>query len=236
MTKNIFILAFLFLSITVKSQNLKLEEIMKGESFIGNQPTNGRWSPDGKKVYFEWNPKNELGPSTYFWQKGMTKPEIVSPTEAVFSQMDFKTKPGSDVVYYLDKGSLYSYSIQTKTTKKLIQQSTAISNLQLGAQSGVLFFEQNDNIFKYNTKEGTVLQVTNFSKGIKKDTKPEKETFLNTQQKELFQFIKDKEAKKEWNLAKSKEVNPILQRNIFMVMTSLQALKLIQMEILPLFY
>jgi dipeptidyl aminopeptidase/acylaminoacyl peptidase len=215
MTKNIFILAFLFLSFSGNSQNLKLEEIMKGESFIGNQPTYGRWSPDGKKVYFEWNPKDELGANTYYWQKGITKPEIVSPKEAVFSQMDFKGKPGADVVYYIDKGSLYSYSIQSKTSKKLIQQSTAISNLQLGTLSGVLFFEQNDNIFKYNTKEGTVLQITNFSKGVKKETKPEKETFLNTQQKELFQFIRDKEARKQWNLAKSKAVKSDFAKEYF---------------------
>ncbi|WPO78178.1 S9 family peptidase [Flavobacterium sp. KACC 22761] len=215
MIKNSFILAFLLLSITGNSQKLKLEEIMKGESFIGNQPTNGRWSPDGKKVYFEWNPKDELGTSTYFWEKGMAKPQIVEPKEAAFSQMNFISKPGSDVVYYLNKGGLYSYSIKSKTSKKLIQQSSPISNLQLGAEAGVLFFSQNDNIFKYNTKEGTVLQITNFSKGTKKETKPEKETFLTTQQKELFQFIRDKEARKQWNLAKSKAVKSDFAKEYF---------------------
>ncbi len=215
MTKNIFILAFLFLFISGNSQNLKLEEIMKGESFIGNQPTYGRWSLDGKKVYFEWNPKDELGTSTYFWQKGMSKPEIVAPKEAVFSQQDFKTKPGSDIAYYIDNGSLYAYSIQSKTTKKLLQQSTSISNLQLGAQTAILFFEQNENIFKYNTKEGTVLQITNFNKGNKKETKTDKDTFLSTQQKELFQFIRDKEAKKQWNLAKSKAVKSDFAKEYF---------------------
>jgi len=179
---------------------------MKGESYIGNQPTNGRWSLDGKKVYFEWNPKDELGASTYFWQKGMAKPEAATPKEAAFSQFDFKVKSGSDIAYYLDKGNLYSYSIHTKSIKKLLQQSTPISNLQLGNQAGIVFFEQNNNIFKYNTKEGTVLQITNFSKGNKKESKPEKDSYLKTQQKELFQFIRDQEAKKEWNLAKSKAV------------------------------
>ncbi|WP_230406376.1 hypothetical protein [Flavobacterium fluviale] len=138
MTKNIFILTFLFLSHFGNSQNLKLEEIMKGESFIGNQPTNGRWSLDGKKVYFEWNPKDELGASTFYWQKGMSTPEKASPKEAVFSRLDFKTKSGSDLVYYLDNGSLFSYSIQSKTIKKLIQQSSKLSNLQLGASWSII--------------------------------------------------------------------------------------------------
>jgi len=215
MTKNIFILAFLFLSHFGNSQNLKLEEIMKGESFIGNQPTNGRWSLDGKKVYFEWNPKDELGASTFYWQKGMSIPEKASPREAVFSRLDFKTKSGSDLVYYLDNGSLFSYSIQSKTIKKLIQQSSKLSNLQLGAQAGVLFYEQNDNIFKYDTKAGTILQITNFSKGTKRELKEDTESFLAVQQKELFQFIRDKEAKKQWNLDKSKAVKSDFAKQYF---------------------
>ncbi|WP_264524153.1 hypothetical protein [Flavobacterium sp. N502536] len=168
MTKNIFMLAFFTLAISGNSQTLKLEEIMKGESFIGNQPTYGRWSLDGKKVYFEWNPTNDLGANTYSWQKGAVKPVLVEPKEAAFSKLDFKRKPTSDVVYYSDKGGLYSYSISTKTVKKIIQQSTPISNVELGAAAETVFFEQNDNIFKYNAKEGTVLQITNFIKGTKK--------------------------------------------------------------------
>ncbi|MBE8728335.1 S9 family peptidase [Flavobacterium hungaricum] len=206
MTKNIFFLAFLFLYTAANSQSLKLEEIMKGDSFIGNQPANGRWSLDGKKVYFEWNPTDDFGPSTYSWQKGQAKPVLVEPKEAAFSKLDFKRRPNSDVVYYIEKGTLYSYSISGKTTKKILQQSTPVSNLVLGSNAENLFFEQNQNVFKYNAKEGTILQITNLSKGVKKETKPEKETFLNTQQKELFQFIKDKDARKKWFDAKNKLV------------------------------
>ncbi|MFB9079207.1 prolyl oligopeptidase family serine peptidase [Flavobacterium procerum] len=206
MTKNIFILAFLGFSTIGISQNLKLEEIMKGDSFIGNQPTYGRWSLDGKKVYFEWNPTDDFGASTYSWQKGQTKPVLTDPKEAAFSKLDFKRRPNSDIVYYIEKGALYSYSTSNKTTKKIIQQSASLSNLELGSQSDFLFFEQNQNIFKYNTKDGTLLQLTNLSKGVKKENKPEKETFLNSQQKELFQFIKDKDARKKWFDAKNKLV------------------------------
>ena len=40
----------------VQAQQLALEEIMKGNDFIGWQPENPRWSLDGQKVFFEWNP------------------------------------------------------------------------------------------------------------------------------------------------------------------------------------
>ena len=62
-----------------QGQNLKLEKIMKGDAFIGFQPETPTWSLDGKKVYFEWNPNNELGTSTYYWEKGQTKPKIANP-------------------------------------------------------------------------------------------------------------------------------------------------------------
>jgi acetyl esterase/lipase len=225
MIKNTFILAFLILSITGNSQTLKLEEIMKGESFIGNQPTNGRWSLDGKKVYFEWNPKDELGASTYSWQKGFSNPVLVEPKEAVFSKFDFKRKPGSDIAYYIDKGGLYSYTISSKAVKKIYQQNNPISNLTLGYEPGIVFFEQNENIFKYNSKEGTVLQITNFTKGVKKEKTPDKDSFLKNQQKELFQFIKDKEAKKQWNLAKSKAVKSDFAKEYFYGKDNLAGLK-----------
>jgi hypothetical protein len=31
---------------------------MKGNAFIGVSPENERWSLDGQKVYFDWNPMN----------------------------------------------------------------------------------------------------------------------------------------------------------------------------------
>ena len=60
---------------------------MKGNTFIGAQPENERWSLDGQKVYFDWNPNNELGTSTYFWKNGLSKPELASPNEAAFSKL-----------------------------------------------------------------------------------------------------------------------------------------------------
>jgi hypothetical protein len=45
MIKGIFIIVFLT-ALTGQSQNLKIEEIMKGDEFIGSQPTSGRWSLD----------------------------------------------------------------------------------------------------------------------------------------------------------------------------------------------
>jgi hypothetical protein len=61
---------------------------MKGDVFIGVQPTNERWSLDGK-VYFEWN-QQWIGIEYILWEKGMLKPKLASSKEASFSRLDFK--------------------------------------------------------------------------------------------------------------------------------------------------
>jgi dipeptidyl aminopeptidase/acylaminoacyl peptidase len=225
MIKNIFILAFIFFTVSGISQELSLDEIMKGDAFIGVQPTNGRWSLDGKKVYFEWNPNSELGTSTYFWEKGMLKPKLAPYKEASFSKLDFKIKSNSDVAFYLNKGALYSYSIQNKTTKKLLQQSNSISSLQLGKEAGVLFFIQNENLQQFDTKQGTIVQLTNFKAGKEKDKEVEKDTFLNNQQKELFQFVRDQEAKTNWNKTKADENKSDFPKAYFYGKEALESLK-----------
>jgi acetyl esterase/lipase len=226
MIKKTLVLVFLAYGINVQSQSLKLEEIMKGNAFIGVQPENPRWSLDGKKAYFDWNPSNDIGSSTYFWQKGMLSPKLASAEEAKFSDLNFiKSKTGK-FAYYLSDGALFSYALKEKTTKKLFQSANAISNLQLGFEEGILFFEQNENVFKFDTKQGTILQVTNFKKGKEKEKTEEKETFLKEQQTELFQFVRDQEAKKKWNIAKKKAVKTIFPQAYFYGEDTFESLKM----------
>jgi len=187
-----------FSSIASQAQNLKLEEIMKGDAFIGNQPENHRWSVDGQKVYFEWNPKNEPGASTYYWKNGMKKPELADDKEANLSHQDFVSNSDRSVFYYIDKRTLYSYNPKSGKVSKLFQQNSSISNLRTGSEKGIVFFEQNNNMFRLNTNEGSLVQLTNFSKGKKKEKDTDPDTFLDKQQKELFQFIRDKDSRKKW--------------------------------------
>lgn len=209
-----FLLLFLFSSLAISAQTLKLEDIMKGDSFIGFQPENPRWSLDGQKVYFEWNPKKEWGSSTYYWKKGMKTPELVTGNEINLSQQTYIPNLDKSTFYYLDNGALYSYNVKSAKTATLFQQSAPISNLQVGSEKGILFFEQNSNIFQLNTNEASIVQLTNFKKGKEKDKSVE-DNFLDKQQKELFQYIRDQEAKKKWYDAKAKLVKSNFPKAVY---------------------
>jgi len=210
-----FLLLFLFSTIAFQAQTLKLEDIMKGDAFIGYQPENPRWSLDGQKLYFDWNPKKEWGMSTYYWKKGMKTPELVSGNEINFSQQTYIPNSDKSIFYYVDKGALYSYNIKSAKRSKLFQQSIPMGNLQIGTEKGIVFFEQAGNAFQLNTNEGSVVQLTNFKKGKDTGTPEKNDGFLGKQQKELFQFIRDKEAKKKWHDDNSKLVKSDFPKPIY---------------------
>lgn len=210
-------LILVFSSICINAQSLKLEDIMKGDAFVGPQPENQRWSVDGQTVYFEWNPNNEPGSSTYFWKKGMKKPELASQKQANFSHQTFIPNIDKSVFYYIDGGALYAYDSKSANSTKLFQQSIGISNLQVGESKGIVFFEQGGNIFQLNTNQGSVLQLTNFNKG-KASEKAEaavSKSFLEQQQNDLFQYIRDKESKKKWFDTQGKSFKPDFPKAVY---------------------
>ena len=95
---------------------LKLDEIMKGNEFIGFQPENIRWSIDGKTILFDWNPNNEPGNSTYIYSLELkkyhktSKDELINQFEADESQRDYQ------IHYFSMEGDLLEYDL--KTNKK----------------------------------------------------------------------------------------------------------------------
>jgi len=196
--------------LTSISQNLRLEDIMKGDEYVGHQPSNHRWSRDGNTVFFDWNPNNEFGSSTYFWKEGMAKPEILPLDRMSETEIPISKDNDTDVQYYVKNGSIYKYSSGTKKISKVYVTSERISGFSQSTDNEKLYFRKDDNLYSFDVNDASVVQLTNFRK-TKKADRPEKETFLIQQQKELFSFIQDKNARKKWNeerVQKNKEFFP----------------------------
>lgn len=210
-----------FLIQVIFSQTLSLSEIMKGDEFIGHQPENHRWSVDGSTVYFEWNPNNEKGNSTYFWKKGMKSPEKVQPNDLMATRIRVDAQKDFDVVYYTNQGVLYAYDKKTKKTKKIHQSNQGVSNVKRSSNPNVIFFNQNGNLFQFDSKEATLLQLTNF-KPSKSNEKEDKTSFLATQQSELFQFVRDQEEKKQWNKEQAEKVKEKFPKEFYYEKSSVE--------------
>ena len=133
---------------------------MKGDAFVGYQPENPRWSLDGQSIYFEWNPKKELGNSTYYWKKGMAKPELATIDDINVQRLRIINANDKTKVYFLLKGALYCFNKSTKVVSKVIQNSNPVSNVRITPE--VIYYEQNNNVFKLNRFDNSLLQSLSF--------------------------------------------------------------------------
>lgn len=195
--KKIIYLLLLF-SGGLQAQELKLEDIMKGHEFVGNLPSNHFWSWDSKRIYFDWNPENNPGNSLYYWEKGMKAPEKVAHNELQASYLNDLRQQGRKMRFYTKNGALFAFDTQKMTHRKLIHTQNPIHGLQLTQNPAVIYFTQDNNIFQYNVLTNALLQVTNFKFGSK-GGQGGSNTFLEDQQQELFQYIRDKNKRNVWN-------------------------------------
>ncbi|NHN25717.1 S9 family peptidase [Flavobacterium jejuense] len=220
-----FFALFILLGISVNSQNLQLEQIMKGDDFIGNQPDNHRWSIDGSTIYFDWNPKNEVGNSTYYWKTGMKEPAKLKEDAFDYSDVNLSSQQEYEVVFYAKRGNLYSYNRKTRKTKKVFFSNERIYAVERSVNPDVVFFQMNRNVYQLDIKDFSVIQMTNFRKGSNSGKKEKTQSYLEKQQEELFQYIRDTKAKNEWYAEKYKKNTSDFPKSIFYGDDSLEQLQ-----------
>lgn len=216
-----FLLLFTFFG---TAQQLRLEDIMKGDEFIGHQPDNHRWSIDGQTVLFDWNPNNEIDNSTYYWNKSSKSPQKVSSPNPIYDVDFIAAQKDFDVVYYTNQGVLYAYTQSTKKTKKIIQSADRISAVQRSTTPDIVFFQQNRNVYQFNTKDFSMVMLTNFKSGKENKAKAE-DSFLKDQQKELFQFVRDEAKADAWYATQSKSKKEKFPKEIFYDKSTLEQVK-----------
>jgi hypothetical protein len=178
--------AFIFIHLLDWAQNapnhstLSLREIMKGNEFIGHQPENIRWSIDGTKIYFDWNPKNEPGNSTYELTVLQKEKKAVLADKKKILEFDPSQANFSDQYLIID-GAFVHYSKKTKTLKLIYHSDSPIQQIIRSNNPNIVFFQQDANLFSYNNLSGSIQQISNFKKGERDQNKIDS-TYLEKQQ------------------------------------------------------
>lgn len=199
------LLPFLFLICSLQSiaqhvenlSPLKIEEIMAGNEYIGHQPSNIRWSMDGKHILFDWNRYNQPGNSTYSYSiKNQT---IDSLTPAFYKTgTEYTHQRTFPIEVYTWQGDLYRYNRASKKTEVVFMPASTIKNVQRNADGSCAFFQDGLDFYVYCIEERSIKQLLKFKKGKKpKEGKAEK-NYMEKEELELFQFLKDEEEAKNW--------------------------------------
>jgi dienelactone hydrolase len=203
-------LTLVLLTSPLFSQTIRLEEIMKGEEFIGFSPQDIRWAIDNESVTFDWNPTGELGRSLYAYKLKQKQTQKVPLTENKYLWIPTSTNHTQlfNNHYFNDEGDLVRYNQKTKERVVIYSRNEPIGEVFRVKNPSFIYFTIQSNVFCYNETVGSIVQVTNFVQGNQVVEKTDT-SFLHQQQRELFSFIQLQDDKKKWNEKQPQRKTPV---------------------------
>jgi dipeptidyl aminopeptidase/acylaminoacyl peptidase len=191
-----------------QSDSLTVEKIMRDPKWIGASPDTVFWSPDSRRLYFSWNPDSAPADSLYYLEVNNTTPRKAPAKERA------ELKARSEGAYNLERtllaysynGDVYMLDVKTGNIRRITQTAAHETNPQFSFSGKKIVYQQGLNLYAWDIAGGATEQLTNFLKGNKPEEKKStaQEQWLQTQQQELMDVLKEKKAKKDAAKAFSK--------------------------------
>jgi dipeptidyl aminopeptidase/acylaminoacyl peptidase len=188
----LFVLTSIFSLAQVQNHSpLSIDEIMKGDGFVGYLPTNIEWTDNSQHIYFSWNPDKDTIRSTY-------SVDIHSKVIKKLSFEDLKHKPNNgdyskDFKWkvYDKGGDLFLMDNSTYYSKRITNTVARESNPQFSGDQKSIIYQQDNNFFKWDITSGTTVQLTDFkTEKEKKDPKlSPQEQWLEDDQLKYFNIL-----------------------------------------------
>lgn len=222
--RNIFTLLLTFTSITLFAQfqpiknnsELSLQEIMKGDDFVGYLPTNVHWSDNSEFIYFSWNPDQDTLRSTY-------KAEIASGeiSKLTIEELKAKTEEGEytkdyGMKVYESNGDIFLMDNTTYAIKQITNTLARESNPKFSGDEKSIVFYTEGNLFSWSIQEGKLKQLTDFKEGQKRISKSEAdEEWLEADQLANFDILQKRKSERDARQHRNQLIEPNRPKTIY---------------------
>ncbi len=206
----IFLVILLFViplnAIGQVDSSLTIEKIMQDPKWIGTSPSSIRWSENSENIYFNWNPENFRSDSLYKIGLNNLAPLQVSNEERrLLPSRSGSYNKDRSIKVFAKNGDLYLLDIATNELKQLTNSINSESSPKFLGEDHLIAYHHENNIFRWDLKNNTVTQITNFKKGkapkTEKKQLPRNESWLQEDQLATFDVLNkrktDREARKK---------------------------------------
>ena len=199
---------------------LTIEQIMqRTEHWRGVEPENIFWGHDSQTLFFDWNPVQDTLPGLYMVSLRNKTPKAMTLEER-------KALPGRGLIYsndfsktaWIKEGSLFIIEGKNKDPRQLTGFTGRISSPGFSGDSKAISFMYNQNLFLVELASGMVSQLTDF---VAAEERQERKSqgqglWLEKQQKELFEFQREKELMQKTVEYRSKQLQEKQPERIFL--------------------
>ena len=215
---SLLIIVLLAITGSTPAQSLQIDRIMMGERFVGFLPQNPYWSPDGQTIFFSWNPDQELLRSTYAWHAatGIRKLTAEELTGRPSSNLHW-SKDGQQAVY-ARHGDIFLWDKSSESTLQLTNTLSHESNPSFGGSTSKVVYRSGQNLFLHNLDNGTIHQLSDLRKGIKKSdpTLNKQDAWLKKDQKGLSTILQERAVVRKARKERAESTKPSRPKTVYM--------------------
>ncbi|MGA7838310.1 MAG: DPP IV N-terminal domain-containing protein, partial [Ignavibacteriaceae bacterium] len=191
---------------------LTIKNIMRNPKWMGTSPSEIRWSEDGSKIYFMWNPDNNDGDSLYSVAVNGGVPQKVSFDERfnLPSQYGDYNKDKTEKVYSKNR-DIFLYNIKTGKGRQITNTVDSESDPVFTFDEKEITYTKDNNLYEWNFSSGLTTQLTDFKKGNKKEEhgpSGEEEKYVKSQEMQLIKVLRDRKERSEKRKEAREEMKP----------------------------
>src|SRR6266849_1794908 len=194
---------------------LTIDNIMRGPELYGWEPQNVRWSSDSQRVYFTWKQASDNPESprdTYFVYRDRGVPIKLSDEDAKLAPpaRGVSTRDRLRTVVTRD-GDLFLYDFTTDKVRQLTKTADPETNPHFTKDEKRVAFTRGGNLFTLALEGGLIEQLTEIeAPGANPPAKKDNTSqgFLEKQEKELIQAVRDRLRMKDAEDGRRKREHP----------------------------
>jgi dipeptidyl aminopeptidase/acylaminoacyl peptidase len=197
---------------------LTIDNIMRGPGLYGYEPSEVRWSGDSRQIYFQWKQASDptlKPPDTYVVGRDGSGLHKLSDAEARLAPPATadRTRDQKRAVYSRD-GDVFLYDATTGNTRQLTKTEDAETNPHFTHDEKRVAFTRANNLYVVSLDGGATEEMTDIRPPGSPPVPGEKEKgtasqeALKSQEKDLFEIIRQRAAAREEEEAKRKREHP----------------------------
>ena len=203
--KKLFLFIFLNAALSAAAQQLApltVEKIMRDPKWMGVSPSNMQWSPEGKALYFNWNPENKDRDPLYVIRPGQAQAQLAAQAEwLALNRNNLSYNKAKTKVLFERNGDLVLLDLANNTEKVLVSTIDRESGAAFSADEQQVIFQRAENLYKLSLRDGSLVQLSNLSRGRKRPEAAlsKQDQWLKNDQLATFEYLKKKEQENKWS-------------------------------------
>ena len=190
--------------------------VMSNPDWIGNAPTSPWWDATGDAVYYKQKRDNEDFSDTFRLSLSASTPEQITPAElaqiGVTSQIH---TPDRSLTSWIYEGDVYLRDQRSAAVKAITTTVSKESRPVFSSTGDTLFYERDEQIYRYTLATGATSQVSEVATGKDPDAATDYDD-LREQQLNTYTTVADDKRRRENVKKRQRDAHPALPKPIYL--------------------